>query len=139
MPERRQVLEREDLHLEEGVKEGKRLPDGMSTLLAADLNGDGTDDLVAAGSSNGVCFSDLPEVSTPGTRSSSRQILPGAGRRGPQPRRAGSIWFSPTRETPGIAAGVGDFLGYGKGIQPRETNAPPHFVRDYGSSGRSEP
>ncbi len=54
VPERRQILAAKDLYLEEGVKEGRRLHDGMSTLLATDLNGDGTDDLVAAGSSNGV-------------------------------------------------------------------------------------
>ena len=56
VPERRQILDAGDLHLAEGVKEGKRLHDGMSTLLAADLNGDGAHDLVAAGSSNGVVF-----------------------------------------------------------------------------------
>lgn len=55
-PGRRQILDARDLHLDAGVKPGKRMHDGMSTLLAVDLNGDGIHDLVAAGSSNGVVF-----------------------------------------------------------------------------------
>ena len=59
-PGRRQVLDAKDLHLDAEVKSGKRMHDGMSTLLATDLNGDGIHDLVAAGSSNGVVFFGSP-------------------------------------------------------------------------------
>ena len=55
-PERRQILDAKDLRLDAEVKAGRRMHDGMSTLLATDLDGDGIHDLVAAGSSNGVVF-----------------------------------------------------------------------------------
>ena len=53
-PQRRLVLERQDLLLQPEEKTARGFPSGMTTLLASDLDGDGLSDLVAAGTHSGV-------------------------------------------------------------------------------------
>ena len=54
--ERRQILKSSDLLLNGEIKKGKRLPDGITTLLAVDLNDDGIHDLVTAGTEKSIIF-----------------------------------------------------------------------------------
>ncbi len=59
-PQRRLVLERQDLLLQPEEKTARGFPSGMTTLLASDLNGDGLSDLVAAGTHSGVVLYGSP-------------------------------------------------------------------------------
>ncbi len=60
-PQRRLVLERQDLLLQPEEKTQRGFPSGMTTLLASDLDGDGVSDLVAAGSHSGVVLYGSPD------------------------------------------------------------------------------